>query len=102
MTPSHAVPMPARTTRRWRVPPPLTRGGELLEGADSITKASGRLGGGNTLYEIGSQCFILPVSHVLRRQKGLSQIHLAFTSTYKTSSTSSDLIWGKATISACA
>lgn len=40
MTPSHAVPMPART-RRWRVPPPLTRGGELLEGADILREMTG-------------------------------------------------------------
>jgi tetratricopeptide (TPR) repeat protein len=40
MTPSHAVPVPART-RRWRVPPPLTRGGELLEGADILREMTG-------------------------------------------------------------
>lgn len=40
MTPSQAVPMPART-RRWRVPPPLTRGGELLEGADILREMTG-------------------------------------------------------------
>lgn len=40
MTPSHAVPAPART-RRWRVPPPLTRGGELLEGADILREMNG-------------------------------------------------------------
>lgn len=40
MIPSHAVPMPART-RRWRVPPPLTRGGELLEGADILREMTG-------------------------------------------------------------
>lgn len=32
--------MPARS-RRWRVPPPLTRGGELLEGADILREMTG-------------------------------------------------------------
>ena len=40
MTPSHAVPVQART-RRWRVPPPLTRGGELLEGAEILREMTG-------------------------------------------------------------
>lgn len=41
MTPtSHAVPVPSRA-RRWRVPPPLTRGGELLEGADILREMTG-------------------------------------------------------------
>src|SRR5688572_27158903 len=40
MTPSDVVRAPARS-RRWRVPPPLTRSGELLEGADILRELSG-------------------------------------------------------------
>src|SRR5215217_5938233 len=36
--PASSSPMRAR---RWRVPPPLTRAGELLEGAEVLTEVSG-------------------------------------------------------------
>lgn len=37
-----SVSAPVRT-RRWRVPPPLTRGGEMLEGAEILRELSGEL-----------------------------------------------------------
>jgi tetratricopeptide (TPR) repeat protein len=33
--------IPAATARRWRVPPPLTRAGELLEGVEVLSEVSG-------------------------------------------------------------
>lgn len=43
MIPSHAVPAPTSRIRRWRVPPPLTRGAELLEGAEILREMSGEV-----------------------------------------------------------
>ena len=37
-----AAPSPSRS-RRWRVPPPLTRNGELLEGSDVLTEVPGQI-----------------------------------------------------------
>lgn len=41
MIPSHAIPAPSSRTRRWRVPPPLTRGADVLEGADILREMTG-------------------------------------------------------------
>ena len=43
MIPSQAVPAPSSRIRRWRVPPPLTRGAELLEGAEILREMTGEV-----------------------------------------------------------